>query len=59
LLEEVQNLAIAEQAEILAEKEGLVRKAKKIFKVTLDNLPGTVKIIELVSKALQYFGVTF
>jgi hypothetical protein len=52
LLEQVQNLAEATQTEELAKKEGIVRKAKKIFDATLKNLPDTAKIVEACSKLL-------
>ncbi|MGA7934154.1 MAG: pentapeptide repeat-containing protein, partial [Kovacikia sp.] len=52
LLEQVQNLAEAKQTEEPAKKEGLVRKAKKMFDATLSNLPETAKIAEACSKLL-------
>jgi hypothetical protein len=52
LLEQVQNLAEATQTEEPAKKEGIVRKAKKIFDATLKNLPDTAKIVEACSKLL-------
>lgn len=52
LLEQVQNLADATQAEDPAKREGIVRKAKKIFDATLKNLPDTAKIVEACSKLL-------
>lgn len=63
LLEQVQNLAEATQAEEPAKKEGIVRKAKKIFDATLKNLPDTAKIVEAFSKLLppilKALGVPF
>jgi uncharacterized protein YjbI with pentapeptide repeats len=52
LLGEVQNLAEAKQTEEPAKKEGITRKAKKIFDATLKNLPDTAKIVEASSKLL-------
>jgi hypothetical protein len=52
LLEQVQNLAEAKQTEEPAQKEGLTRKAKKMFEVTLKSLPDTAKIVEACSKLL-------
>jgi hypothetical protein len=52
LLEQVRNLAAAQQTEEPAQKEGLVRKAKKIFEATLQGLPETAKIAEACSKLL-------
>ena len=52
LLEQVNNLATAGQTEALAEKEGLTRKAKKMFEATLLSLPDTAKIVEASSKLL-------
>jgi uncharacterized protein YjbI with pentapeptide repeats len=52
LLEQVQNLAVAQQTEEPAQKEGLVRKARKMFEVTLKSLPETAKIVEACSKLL-------
>jgi hypothetical protein len=52
LLGEVQNLAEAKQTEEPTKKEGLVRKAKKMFEVTLKSLPDTAKIVEASSKLL-------
>jgi uncharacterized protein YjbI with pentapeptide repeats len=52
LLEQVQNLATAKQTEEPAQKEGLVRKAKKMFEATLQGLPDTAKIAEACSKLL-------
>jgi hypothetical protein len=52
LLEQVQNLATAKQTTEPAQKEGLVRKAKKMFEATLQGLPDTAKIAEACSKLL-------
>jgi uncharacterized protein YjbI with pentapeptide repeats len=52
LLEQVQALAEAQQAKEPIKKEGLVRKAKKIFEATLKSLPNTAAIIESCSKLL-------
>jgi hypothetical protein len=52
LLEQVQNLAEAINSEEPAKKEGVVRKAKKIFDATLKNLPDTAKIVEACSTLL-------
>ncbi|NJO39318.1 MAG: hypothetical protein HC769_00070 [Cyanobacteria bacterium CRU_2_1] len=52
LLEQVQNLAEAKQTEEPAKKEGLVRKAKKMFEVTLQSLPATAQIVESCGKLL-------
>jgi hypothetical protein len=52
LLEQVQHLAEAKQTAEPAQKEGLVRKAKKMFEVTLQSLPDTAKIAEACSKLL-------
>jgi uncharacterized protein YjbI with pentapeptide repeats len=52
LLGEVQNFAQAKQTEEPTKKEGLVRRAKKIFEVTLKSLPDTAKIVEASSKLL-------
>jgi hypothetical protein len=52
LLEQVQNLATAGQTDTPAEKEGLIRKAKKMFAATLSTLPDTAKTAEAVSKLL-------
>ncbi|UIE40035.1 hypothetical protein [Leptodesmis sichuanensis] len=52
LLEEVKNLAVAQQTEEPAQKEELVRKAKKIFDATLNSLPDTAKLVEACSKLL-------
>ncbi len=51
LLEQVQHLAEAKTAEP-AQKEGLARKAKKMFDATLQSLPETAKIAEACSKLL-------
>jgi uncharacterized protein YjbI with pentapeptide repeats len=52
LLEQVQHLAAAKQTAEPAQKAGLVRKAKKMFEVTLQSLPDTAKIAEACSKLL-------
>jgi hypothetical protein len=52
LLEQLQNLAIAKQIEEPVQKEGLIRKAKKIFDATLNSLPDTAKLAEAGSKLL-------
>jgi len=52
LLEQVQNLAEAKQTEEPAQKEGVARKAKKMFEATLKSLPDTAKIVEACSKLL-------
>ncbi|NJR65628.1 MAG: hypothetical protein HC772_10395 [Leptolyngbyaceae cyanobacterium CRU_2_3] len=52
LLEQVQALAEAKQAEEPANREGLTRKAMKMFDATLKSLPDTAKIVEACSKLL-------
>jgi uncharacterized protein YjbI with pentapeptide repeats len=52
LLEQVQALAKAKQIEESAKREGLARKAKKMFDATLKSLPDTAKIVEACSKLL-------
>jgi len=52
LLEQVESLVKAEQAEQPAKKEGLIRKANKIFEATLKGLPATAQIVEACSKLL-------
>lgn len=52
LLEQVKTFAEAQQISEKDEKEGLVRKAKKIFDATLRGLPDTAKIVEACSKLL-------
>jgi uncharacterized protein YjbI with pentapeptide repeats len=52
LLEQVQALAEAKQTEEPAKREGLARKAMKMFDVTLKSLPDTAKIAEACSKLL-------
>ena len=52
LLEQVQALAEAKQTEEPAKKEGLIRKAKKMFDATLSSLPQTASIVEACSKLL-------
>jgi hypothetical protein len=48
----VQNLAAAQQTEEPAQKEGLARRAKKMFEATLKGLPETANIVEACSKLL-------
>jgi len=45
LLEQVQNLVEANQIEEAVQKEGLARKAKKMFEATLKSLHDTTKIV--------------
>lgn len=52
LLEQVQALAEAKQTEEPAKKEGLTRKARKMFEATLSSLPQTASIVEACSKLL-------
>lgn len=52
LLEQIQSLVEAKHAEEPVKKEGLVRKAMKIFNATLQSLPNTAKIVEACSKLL-------
>ena len=52
LLEQVQVLAEAKQIEEPAKKEGLARKARKMFDATLSSLPQTASIVEACSKLL-------
>ena len=52
LLEQVQALAEVKQTEEPAKREGLTRKAMKMFDATLKSLPDTVKIVEACSKLL-------
>ncbi|HEY9897315.1 MAG TPA: hypothetical protein V6D34_18205, partial [Candidatus Sericytochromatia bacterium] len=52
LLEQVQALAEVKQTEEPAKREGLTRKAMKMFDATLKNLPDTAKIVEACSKLL-------
>jgi hypothetical protein len=52
LLEQVQALAKVKETAEPVEKESLVRKAKKMFEVTLKGLPDTAKIIEACGKLL-------
>jgi uncharacterized protein YjbI with pentapeptide repeats len=52
LLEEVQHLAESKQTEDPAQKEGVARKAKKMFEATLQSLPETAKIVKSCSKLL-------
>ncbi len=50
LLEQVQAIAEAKQTEEPAKKEGLTRKARKMFEATLSSLPQTESIVEAGSK---------
>lgn len=52
LFEQVQAFAEAKRTPEQGKKEGLVRKAKKIFDATLKNLPDTAKIVEACGKLL-------
>ena len=52
LLEQVQALAEVKQTEEPAKREGLTRKAMKMFDATLKSLPETAKIAEACSKLL-------
>lgn len=52
LLEQVQSLAEAKQSEEPEKREGLTRKAMKMFDATLKSLPDTAKIVEACSKLL-------
>jgi len=52
LLEQVQALAEAKQTEEPAKREGITRKAMKMFDATLKSLPDTAKIAEACSKLL-------
>lgn len=52
LLEQVQALAEAKQTEEPAKKEGLTRKARKMFEATLSSLPQTASIVEACTKLL-------
>jgi hypothetical protein len=52
LLEQVQAIAEAKQTEEPAKKEGLTRKARKMFEATLSSLPQTESIVEACSKLL-------
>lgn len=52
LLEQVQSLAEAKQVEEPEKREGIARKAKKMFDATLKSLPDTAKIVEACSKLL-------
>ncbi len=52
LLEQVGHLAEAKQTEESAKKEGMVRKAKKMFDATLQSLPATAQIVEASAKLL-------
>jgi uncharacterized protein YjbI with pentapeptide repeats len=52
LLEQVQSLAEAKQTEEPTKREGIARKAMKMFDATLKGLPDTAKIVEACSKLL-------
>ncbi len=52
LLEQVQALAEVKQTEEPAKREGLTRKAMKMFDATLKGLPDTAKLAEACSKIL-------
>lgn len=52
LLEQVQSLAEAKQDEEPTKREGIARKAMKMFDATLKSLPETAKIVEACSKLL-------
>jgi uncharacterized protein YjbI with pentapeptide repeats len=52
LLEQVQALAEAKQTEEPTKREGITRKAMKMFNATLKSLPDTAKIVEACSKLL-------
>ncbi|MEG5237030.1 pentapeptide repeat-containing protein [Microcoleus sp. AT9b-C3] len=52
LLEQVQALAEAKQTEEPAKKQGLTRKARKMFEATLSSLPQTASIVEACTKLL-------
>jgi len=52
LLEQVQALAEAKQTEEPTKREGITRKAMKMFDATLKSLPETAKIAEACSKLL-------
>ncbi len=52
LLEQVQSLAEVKQTEEPTKREGMARKAMKMFDATLKSLPDTAKIVEACSKLL-------
>jgi len=52
LLEQVKALAEVQQAPEQNQKEGLARKAKKMFEATLKSLPETAKIVDASAKLL-------
>ena len=52
LLEQVQLLAEAKQVEEPEKREGIARKALKMFDATLKSLPDTAKIVDACSKLL-------
>jgi len=52
LLEQVKTFAEAKQSVEQNEKEGLIRRARKMFEATLKGLPDTAKIVEACGKLL-------
>ena len=52
LLEQVQSLAEAKQIEEPVKREGIARKAMKMFDATLKSLPDTARIVDACSKIL-------
>ncbi|KST65585.1 hypothetical protein BC008_41555 [Mastigocoleus testarum BC008] len=52
LLEQVQALAEAKQVDEPTRKQGLARKAMKMFDATLKSLPDTAKVVEACNKLL-------
>jgi uncharacterized protein YjbI with pentapeptide repeats len=52
LLEQVQALTEAKQTEEPTKREGITRKAMKMFDATLKSLPDTAKIVEACTKLL-------
>lgn len=52
LLEQVKALAEAKQATESEKREGVVRKARKIFDATIKSLPDTAKVVEACSRLL-------
>ena len=52
LLEQVKNLAEAQQSSNQSQKEGLVRKARKMFEATLKGLPATAELVKVCSNLL-------
>lgn len=53
LMEQVEALSGAAQLVEKDKKEGIVRKAKKMFEATLNNIPKTVTCVESINKLLQ------